>query len=177
MREILDVLYFFIPAYVANITPVLVRGRFERLAKPIDAGRSWRGKRLLGDHKTWRGLLLGTVAATVAFTIQQALGQAGLAPHSSYCGAHMVLPGVLMGLGTGIGDAVKSFFKRRVNIAPGATWLGFDQIDFFVGAYAFAASVCAPPFVAVVLCLPLVFVGSVATTVIGHALGLKESWI
>ena len=52
--------------------------------------------------------------------------------------------GVLMGLGTGIGDAVKSFFKRQIGIAPGASWIGFDQLDFFVGSYAFASVLFAP---------------------------------
>ena len=37
--EIVRTLYFFVPAYVANITPVLVRGRFEGLAKPMLIGR------------------------------------------------------------------------------------------------------------------------------------------
>ena len=41
--------------------------------------------------------------------------------------------GVSMGAGTGVGDAVKSFFKRQIGIAPGASWIGFDQLDFFVG--------------------------------------------
>ena len=57
----LAVLYFFVPAYVANMSPVVVRNRFPSLAAPIDGGLSWRGRRLLGDHKTWRGLLVGIV--------------------------------------------------------------------------------------------------------------------
>jgi CDP-2,3-bis-(O-geranylgeranyl)-sn-glycerol synthase len=52
--ELLGVLYFFLPAYAANMAPVLVRGRFEALAVPMDGGRSLGGVRILGDHKTWR---------------------------------------------------------------------------------------------------------------------------
>ena len=55
-HQVLQVLYFFLPAYVANMSPVLVRGRFKALALPIDGGRWLWGKRILGDHKTWRGL-------------------------------------------------------------------------------------------------------------------------
>jgi CDP-2,3-bis-(O-geranylgeranyl)-sn-glycerol synthase len=177
--EIVRALYFFIPAYLANITPVLVRGHFEALAAPIDGGRSWRGIRILGDHKTWRGLICGVAAATATFALQRALYDAGVGHGltSVDCGTHVILPGVLMGLGTGVGDAVKSFFKRRVGIVPGATWLGFDQVDFLFGAYVFVAPMCAPPLAAAALCLPVVFLGSIATTVIGYALGLKESWI
>ena len=172
-------LYFFLPAYLANITPVLVRGHFQALAKPIDLGRSWRGQRILGDHKTWRGLLCGTAVGTTTFAIQRALWDVGVGhglaaiDYDSY----VVMPGLLMGVGAGVGDAVKSFFKRRVGIVPGATWLGFDQVDFLIGAYLFVAPVCAPPLLAAVLCIPIVFVGSIATTITGYALGLKESWI
>jgi len=172
-------LYFFVPAYLANMTPVLVRGRFEALARPMDGGRSWRGQRILGDHKTWRGLLCGVVVGALTFGVQQVLRDAGIGNGlgSVDCGGHVVLPGIMMGLGAGIGDAVKSFFKRRVGIAPGATWLGFDQVDFLIGAYVFVVPVCAPPLLAAALCVPVVFLGSIATTIIGYALGLKESWI
>jgi CDP-diglyceride synthetase len=90
---------------------------------------------------------------------------------------HPLLPGFLMGLGTGIGDAVKSFFKRRIDIAPGASWPVFDQLDFFAGAYAFVSLVLVPPLVPTLACLPIVLAGSVAVTTIGWALGLKEAWL
>jgi CDP-2,3-bis-(O-geranylgeranyl)-sn-glycerol synthase len=132
---VLRVLWLFVPAYLANMSPVLVQRSFERLATPIDGGRSYRGKRILGDHKTW------------------------------------------MGLGTGVGDAAKSFFKRRVGIAPGASWPVFDQLDFFAGAYVFLAPVYVAPLVPTLACLPIVLAGGVAVTAIGWALGLKEAWI
>ena len=37
-----------------------------RLAIPIDGGRDWRGRRLLGDHKTWRGFVVLPPAAAAA---------------------------------------------------------------------------------------------------------------
>ena len=63
-HEVLQVLWFFVPAYLANMSPVLVQGWFQRLAAPIDGGRSFRGKRIHGDHNTWRGLLVGIVVGT-----------------------------------------------------------------------------------------------------------------
>ena len=48
-----------------------------------------------------------------------------------------LLLGLLMGSGALIGDAVKSFFKRRLGIAPGAKFIPFDQTDFAIGALAF----------------------------------------
>ena len=46
-HEVLRVLYFFLPAYVANMAPVLARGHLEMLALPMDAGRSLGGVRIL----------------------------------------------------------------------------------------------------------------------------------
>lgn len=178
--EMLRVLYFFVPAYFANLAPVLARGHLEMLAEPIDGGRSWRGRRILGDHKTWRGILVGVVAGVVAFAVQRQAHLAGIAPGLAlldYGSADPLLPGLLLGLGTGIGDAVKSFFKRRIDIAPGASWLGFDQLDFMVGAYACVSWVFVPPPLATLATLPIVFLGSIAATASGYCLGLKEAWI
>jgi hypothetical protein len=50
----------------------------------------------------------------------------------------------------------------RIGIAPGRSWIGFDQLDFMVGAYAFVCLVYVPPPLATLLALPIVFVGSIA---------------
>lgn len=177
--EVWRVLYFFVPAYVANMSPVFVQGRFKALAGPIDGGHTLWGKRILGDHKTWRGLLAGIVAGTLVFELQRLADGAGLLRDLALIdyGAHPVLPGFLMGLGTGVGDAVKSFFKRRIDIPPGASWPVFDQLDFVAGAYLFVSVVHAPPLLPTLASLPIVVVGSVAVTAIGWALGLKGAWI
>jgi len=132
-RAVLQILYFFLPAYLANMSPVLVRPWLRALAVPIDGGMSFRGKRLLGDHKTWRGLLAGTVVGMIAYELQRFASEAGFAGDLVLidCAAHPLLPGLLMGLGAGVGDSVKSFFKRRLDIEPGASWPIFDQLDFF----------------------------------------------
>lgn len=178
-HAVLEVLYFFVPAYLANMSPVLVGRWFSALAVPIDGGRTLWGKRILGDHKTWRGLLAGIIVGTVVFELQRLAYTAGLARDLALIdyAAYPVLPGLLLGLGTGVGDAVKSFFKRRINIAPGASWLGFDQLDFLVGAYVFVSVVYMPPLLPALLCLPVVFLGSVVFTTLGYWLGVKESWI
>jgi hypothetical protein len=53
----------------------------------------------------------------------------------------------------------------------------FDQVDFLIGAYLFAAPIAAPPLAAAAACVPVVMVGAIATTAIGFGLGLKEAWI
>ena len=178
-HELLQTLYFFLPAYLANMAPVVVQGHFTALDRPIDGGRMFRGCRVLGAHKTWRGLVAGTVVGLGVFGAQRLLYDLGWLRDLAAID-YDVMPlatGLLLGLGTGVGDAVKSFCKRRVAIAPGASWLGFDQLDFMVGAYVFAAPWYAPPVAMFLLCLPVVFVGTIAVTTIGYELGLKESWI
>ena len=44
------------------MAPFLVRGGFEILALPSDGGYMLGGKRVFGDHKTWRGLIASIVA-------------------------------------------------------------------------------------------------------------------
>lgn len=179
MHDLLGVLYFFVPAYAANIAPVLVRGHFAALATPIDGGRTFGGIRILGGHKTWRGLVAGVIAGVAAFAAQRALYAAGIFHQLALVdyGATGLGLGALMGLGAGVGDAVKSFAKRRVGIAPGDPWIGFDQLDFMLGSYLAVAPICAPPLLATLLALPVVFVASVLATAVAYSLHLKEAWI
>ena len=179
IRDLPAVLYFFVPAYVANMVPVLVRGHFAALALPMDGGRYIGGVRIFGDHKTWRGFLAGVVAAVLTYAAQRVLYDAGFFHRLALLdyAATSLVPGVLMGLGTGVGDAAKSFVKRRVGIAPGESWIGFDQLDFMAGSYLAVAPLYAPPLVATVLALPIVFAGSVLVTTTAYWLNLKEAWI
>jgi CDP-2,3-bis-(O-geranylgeranyl)-sn-glycerol synthase len=178
-HDVLPTLWFFVPAYLANMAPVVVRGHFTWLDRPLDGGRMLWGQRLFGAHKTWRGIVAGTVVGLAVFAAQRLLYDAGwlreLAP-IDYGETPLVL-GLLLGLGTGVGDAVKSFFKRRIAIAPGQSWIGFDQLDFMVGAYLFALPIHAPSILPFLLCLPVVMVGTILVTIVSYELGLKESWI
>ena len=177
--EIAQVIYFFGPAYAADMSPIFARELFAGLDRPIDGGRTWRGTRLLGSHKTWRGLCACAVAGLATYEAQRFVHSLGWLRDLAAIDyeAIPVLPGLLMGLGAGVGDAAKSFFKRRVGIAPGATWLVFDQLDFFVGALVFVSLVYAPPLGVVLAAVPFVFVSEVAATTLFWRLGLKESWI
>jgi CDP-2,3-bis-(O-geranylgeranyl)-sn-glycerol synthase len=179
MWNLLAVLYFFVPAYVANMAPVLAKGHVEWLAHPLDGGAEFRGRRVLGDHKTWRGLVAGILAGGGAFAVQRLVYEMGWLQSLALVDYGDASPwlGVLLGLGAIVGDALKSFAKRQMDIRPGDSWIVFDQLDFMAGAYLFAATVHAPPLASVLAILPVVFVGGVLTNSAGFRLGLKESWI
>ena len=58
-------LLFIAPAYLANAGMVFAGG-----GKPIDGGKIlWDGRRLFGDHKTWRGILLGPLYIGIPISI------------------------------------------------------------------------------------------------------------
>ena len=61
-------LWVFVPVLGAPLlhAPVLALDLLPGLKRPLDGGASWRGRRILGDNKTWRGALVmvtGVVAA------------------------------------------------------------------------------------------------------------------
>lgn len=140
LNLILGIVWFFMPAYFSNMTPpfiAIVIGK--RLDYPADFGLTWRGKRILGDHKTIRGFVGGTIAGVLFGMLQQRLAGAAFVTGIAlvdYATVNGALLGALLGFGALLGDSVKSFFKRRVGIPPGGKWVPFDQIDFVVGALA-----------------------------------------
>ncbi|WP_228160497.1 MULTISPECIES: CDP-archaeol synthase [Marinobacter] len=98
----------------ANGSPVLGRYLLGRHgAQPVDGGRLWRdGERLLGDSKTWRGLIIGVTACTVVSLL---LGLGG--PF-----------GVMFGALALLGDLFSSFIKRRRHLRSSSRATGLDQL-------------------------------------------------
>ena len=129
--DILKLLWLFLPAGIANISPVLFK-KVPLLNYPIDGGKKFRGERIFGEHKTWRGLIAGILMATLVVYLQKISGLI------DYSGINPLVLGPLLGAGALIGDAVESFFKRQHKIKPGHSWVPFDQTDWIIGAVVFA---------------------------------------
>ncbi len=131
-------LYFFLPAYIANMSPVLFR-KIPFLEKPIS-------EKYFGSHKTWRGLIVAVIMGIIIFGLQKiayTLGftQLALIDYSDYS----LLVGLFLGAGAILGDLVKSYYKRKAEIPPGDPWVPFDQIDFAVGGLIGVCFVFVPP--------------------------------
>lgn len=127
---IAELTYFMLPAYAANMAPILSRKFKHNL--PLDFNLKFQGKRLLGSHKTVLGSIFGVVSAVIITFLQHSIFTKtgfGLIDYSEW-----LRIGLLFGAGAIFGDVAKSFFKRRFNILPGKSWFPFDQIDFVVGA-------------------------------------------
>lgn len=130
---IIESVMFIFPAYVANAVPVLAGG-----GPKMDFGKNFiDGKRIFGDNKTFRGfffgwLIGGLVAAADAVVFNNTYLFYNLSVLT------VILFCILTPLGALVGDLMGAFVKRRMGIKPGGLLPVVDQIDFVVGAVAFA---------------------------------------
>jgi|SRR3989344_3292597 len=132
--ELVKIFWFLLPAGIANIIPALVR-KWKFLDFPVDFGIYFRGERLFGQNKTWRGFVFGILGAIIFVYIQQILyPQWMFISLINYDYVNVFYFGFLIGFGALFGDLVKSFFKRRMGISPGKPWVPFDQVDYVLGA-------------------------------------------
>ncbi len=135
MDQLLDLLIFLIPIYVANSSPVVLGG-----GMPLDFGLKLPdGNRVLGDGKTIRGFLGGTLAGTVAGGITAMIYPLPFfsTPTLQFYGAFV------LAFGTLAGDAAGSFIKRRSGIGSGRPFF-LDTITFLIVALAIAYPLVSP---------------------------------
>ncbi|MEM3401783.1 MAG: CDP-2,3-bis-(O-geranylgeranyl)-sn-glycerol synthase [Candidatus Hadarchaeales archaeon] len=161
--EILGILavavWFILPAYVANATPVVLGG-----GRPIDGGRKFiDGRPIFGPGKTIRGFIAGLIAGSLVGLVQAIFDRPGMAT-----------AGFLLSLGALVGDLLGSFIKRRLGLPRGAAAPGLDQLGFLLVAIAFASPIVLPAletFVALLIITPILHLG---TNYCGYLLKLKD---
>lgn len=143
---ILSSIYFFLPAYFANASPVVLK-KINLLKTPVDFNKKIKNKPIFGSHKTWGGLIIASAVGILTFLLQKFLYQYPIFQKYSLINynEYTVLLGFLLGFGAIFGDLVKSFFKRRISIKPGKSWIPFDQLDFVLSAFLLSLFVYIPP--------------------------------
>jgi CDP-2,3-bis-(O-geranylgeranyl)-sn-glycerol synthase len=111
---VLAVLRLLLVLAAANTAPLVAKAVLgARGAAPLDAGLVFvDGRPLLGPSKTWRGAACGIAAATLAALV---LGMGAAT-------------GAVLGATAMAGDALASFAKRRLRIAPSGRAWGLDQV-------------------------------------------------
>ncbi|HLC89034.1 MAG TPA: CDP-archaeol synthase [Candidatus Nanoarchaeia archaeon] len=165
---ILKSLYFFLPAYLANMAPVLTK-KVPFLNQPV-----WEKK--LGKNKTWRGMVMAVLTGTAVFALQKYVYQQGwtglaLIDYNGFS----ILSGTLLGGGAILGDVVKSYFKRKRKIAPGERWIPWDQLDFVLGGLILGCLLYVPAVeVVVIIVLASPFL-HIAFNHLGYALKINKS--
>lgn len=140
INDILFVMWFFLPAGIANLVPVLVSKVpiLRNFDYPIDFGLKFKDKPVFGSHKTWRGLIFGIIFSILVLKFQVIIFNhndwfRSLMAGINYDKLPVLNLGFLFALGALGGDVIESFVKRQVNIDPGKGWFPFDQIDYILG--------------------------------------------
>lgn len=181
MKELFFAVWFFLPAGLANAAPIFVAKMpgLRQWNAPIDGGQTYRGQRILGAHKTWRGLIVGLITATIALWLQQIGAAHSGWLHSwtnqvSYADLPTLIVGPLFGLGALGGDAIESFFKRQRKVLPGHGWFPFDQTDYIIGGALATAPYIQLHFLQYVELLLIWLLVHVVASYVGFLLHLKE---
>lgn len=159
-----EAIWFILPAYVANATPVVLGG-----GTPIDGGRLFRdGRPIFGAGKTIRGFVAGLVAGSTVGVLQGILG-------GQPCTYAML--GLLLALGALVGDLAGSFIKRRLNIPRGGAAPVLDQLGFVIFALLFASPLMPQMplrWEAILTILIITPPIHLATNFVGYKLGFKS---
>lgn len=94
----------------------LKRGWFGRFRRPIDGGAALGGTPVVGQNKTWFGVVL-YVAGGAA--VAGALSMFGTFSHPVFAGPMSLAVGASIGAAYSVGEIINSLIKRRAGIAPG----------------------------------------------------------
>jgi CDP-2,3-bis-(O-geranylgeranyl)-sn-glycerol synthase len=169
MSLLLDVC-FFLPAGLANVAPVLANKipGLNKWQTPLDNGKSYRGKRIFGEHKTWRGLMSGTLLGGVTALLVTAHYPEIYGLHPAF------LVGAALGFGALLGDAIESFFKRRAHVPAGHSWFPFDQTDYIIGGLLLSLPLVRLRGVDYLIILVLYFGLHLVVSYLGYLLHFKE---
>lgn len=144
--------FILVPSFVTNGMMVIV-GKIKGIPRyPLDGGRTFKdGERILGDGKSWNGFIGGwitgtLISAAICWWFFQLILRAedysmlvfatqdyvlnfiasGLNPTTYW------LSQIFIALGSPVGDAIGSFFKRRRKRKRGEAFLFWDQNDFII---------------------------------------------
>ena len=178
---IIQALFFFLPAYFSNAVPLILnRFRiFEFLNIRVDAGLNMGGYPLFGATKTYRGLIGGTVGGMVVVVIQALIFEHYQSSHFLYIFPYeipqIIILGFLLGVGEGLGDLIKSFFKRRLKIKSSAPSIPLDQTSFLGALFLSFFYVVIPNehIATIVIISPVI---PLVANVIAYKIGWKKVW-
>lgn len=176
--------WLFLPAMIPNSAAVVFGG-----GTKMDFGRSWRGKRIFGDGKSWRGFFggafSGIVLGLILIGISALFGSDDYWGYGKFWGCLGVI--ACLSFGAVLGDLCGAFIKRRYGLERGAKAPILDQYDFVIGALCITA-LFNPGWVydtyiegwhiaALIFLLVVMFSIHRIVNIIGYKMGLKkEPW-
>lgn len=188
LKEFWAVSYLFSPLLIGLTTHGLCI-KFDWLlflVRPVDRGKIFRGKRIFGANKTYRGIVAVALGTALGFGIQalvlhryDVFRQVELLDYSPVS----IVWGFLTGFAAMLSELLNSFIKRQLDIAPGDAANGilsfvfyiFDQVDFLIGAWIVPAFFVAVTFPRVIFSILFLFVSHQIISALGYLLGMRKT--
>ncbi len=160
MALVLNAITLYLPAMVTNATPVFVRK-----GTPIDLGKQFiDGRRILGDGKTFEGLLVGLYFGFIVsftYTLLQ----------YDVCSVLVLYLSCVAAI---LGDLLGSFIKRRLGLKRGERALLLDQLDFFLASSVVLVVYGLVDYVLFIVALVIIVLLHMVTNRVAYILGLKN---
>ncbi len=189
MREFLAVSYLFSPLLIGLTTHgfAIKFGWLSFLVKPIDNGKTFRGQRLFGENKTYRGVAAMALGTALGFAIQVALHRFEVFQQIElidYSLLRIFFPGLLIGAAAMLSELPNSFIKRQIGIAPGATTPGgilslffyiLDQIDYLIGVWIVLAFYVEISFERIIFSAVFLFFSHQIFSALGYLFGMRKT--
>jgi len=186
LLDLLRIVVTLLPAMTANTFAPFLGG-----GPPVDMGLTRRdGRRFLGDGKTWRGLLGGSICASIlGFVLLILLHFLGLSSMENglwgkFPVSLLIIPS--LAFGSLFGDMLGSFVKRALGRPRGAKTPLLDQWDYVIGAFIFIlpfypwwydSFISGGSWIALLLFLFVAWAAHQVANRIGYAIGVKkEPW-
>ena len=154
-----------------------------RLKRPLDGGATFRGRRLLGDNKTWRGALaMGSGIFGLALALRACPWYRARLPEAVQSSSAPLFAAALA-LGAVAAELPNSFLKRQLDIAPGGqrrTPLGLalsllDQGDFVFGVWIALLPIWRMSAADAAVAFGLVTIAHLTLSAAGYALGVRRT--
>jgi len=187
--ELLQIAYLFLPLLGGAIASGLCI-RFNWLAflaAPLDFRLTHRQRRLFGNNKTFRGIIVFSVGTALIFSLQAKVFHNIPSLRSleifDYSTINPLLLGFSLGVAAMLSELPNSYLKRQLDISPGATahgiWLPIffvvDQVDLLVGVWLVLSLAMTVSFNQVLLSIAFIFVIHQIINLVGYFLGMRHT--
>jgi CDP-2,3-bis-(O-geranylgeranyl)-sn-glycerol synthase len=187
--EILRVSYMLLPLLVGLASHGFCM-KFKwlpALARPIDGGRTFRGRRLFGSNKTYRGILAVGLGTALGFGIQTIVLHQITFIRSleliDYSPLNWFPIGFAVGIAAMLSELPNSFIKRQIGIAPGRAGNGIvgvlfyiiDQVDMLLGVWLVLSVAVEVTLSRIFGSALFLFLAHQIITLAGYALGMRAT--
>ena len=176
--NLIEAIWIILPAYAVN--GLIPLAGLKKKTHPVDFGVKFKGNPLLGPGKTWEGVVFGCFIGILVALVEMAVFP--YLPFDQSPVPLTIVPmypllGLMLGIGTIVGDMVGSFIKRRLGLPRGAIAPLLDQEDFLLGSLLFASFIVTVKLDWVLLLVIITPIIHLVANIIGFKMRVKrEPW-